>query len=86
MHGMREGRAGAQRRYLRPPCQDKIRREAMGEQRRPRESADHELSRYGVTPKNNRIRVKPSENQDLGHLRGRANGWDESVAKIYFSS
>jgi hypothetical protein len=32
------------------PCQDKIRREAMGEQSRASESADHELSRHGVTP------------------------------------
>ena len=31
-------------------CQDKIRREAMGEQSRATESADHELSRHGVTP------------------------------------
>lgn len=31
-------------------CQDKIRREAMGEQSRASESADHELSRHGVTP------------------------------------
>jgi hypothetical protein len=32
------------------PCQDKIRREAMGEQARNNESAERELSRQGVTP------------------------------------
>ncbi|HEX5608375.1 MAG TPA: hypothetical protein VFY96_17775 [Candidatus Binatia bacterium] len=31
-------------------CQDKIRREAMGEQARNSESAERELSRHGVTP------------------------------------
>lgn len=30
-------------------CQDKIRREAMGEQARNSESAERELSRHGVT-------------------------------------
>jgi rRNA maturation endonuclease Nob1 len=33
------------------PCQEKIRREAMGEQARASETADHELSRHGVMPK-----------------------------------
>jgi hypothetical protein len=33
------------------PCEEKIRREAMGEQARASESSDHELSRHGVTPK-----------------------------------
>jgi len=31
-------------------CQDKIRREAMGEQARNNESADRELTRQGITP------------------------------------
>jgi hypothetical protein len=31
-------------------CQDKIRREAMGEQARNSESAERELSRHGVAP------------------------------------
>ncbi len=31
-------------------CQDKIRREAMGEQARAVEGADRELSHHGVTP------------------------------------
>jgi hypothetical protein len=31
-------------------CQDKIRREAMGEQARNSEGADRELTRQGVTP------------------------------------
>ncbi|HMA82080.1 MAG TPA: hypothetical protein VKR81_14375 [Candidatus Binatia bacterium] len=31
-------------------CQDRIRREAMGEQARVREGADRELNRQGVTP------------------------------------
>jgi hypothetical protein len=31
-------------------CQDKIRREALGEQARTREGASHELSRQGVNP------------------------------------
>ena len=33
------------------PCEEKIRREAMGEQARASESSDHELSRHGVAPK-----------------------------------
>jgi hypothetical protein len=32
------------------PCQEKIRREAMGEQARVSEGADRELIRHGVTP------------------------------------
>jgi hypothetical protein len=32
------------------PCQEKIRREAMGEQTRVSEGADRELTRHGVTP------------------------------------
>lgn len=32
------------------PCQDKIRREAMGEQARAGEGADRELTRHGVRP------------------------------------
>jgi hypothetical protein len=32
------------------PCQDRIRREAMGEQAGIRDQADRELSRHGVTP------------------------------------
>ena len=31
-------------------CQDKIRREALGEQARTSEGASHELSRQGVNP------------------------------------
>ena len=31
-------------------CQDKIRREAMGEQARNSESAEREVRRHGVTP------------------------------------
>ena len=31
-------------------CQDKIRREALGEQSRASDSADHELRHHGVTP------------------------------------
>ena len=31
-------------------CQDKIRREAMGEQARAAEGADRELSHHGITP------------------------------------
>jgi hypothetical protein len=31
-------------------CQDKIRREAMGEQARTSAGADRELTRHGVTP------------------------------------
>ena len=31
-------------------CQDRIRREAMGEQARVSEGADRELNRQGVTP------------------------------------
>ncbi|HEY7559562.1 MAG TPA: hypothetical protein VIH18_32655 [Candidatus Binatia bacterium] len=31
------------------PCQDRIRREAMGEQAGVRERADKELSKYGIT-------------------------------------
>jgi hypothetical protein len=31
-------------------CQDKIRREAMGEQERNSESAEREVRRHGVTP------------------------------------
>ncbi len=31
-------------------CQDRIRREAMGEQARVSEGADRELNRHGVTP------------------------------------
>jgi hypothetical protein len=31
------------------PCQDRIRREAMGEQAGIRERADKELSKYGIT-------------------------------------
>ena len=32
------------------PCQDRIRREAMGEQAGIIERADHELTRHGVQP------------------------------------
>jgi hypothetical protein len=32
------------------PCQDRVRREAMGEQAGIGERADRELSRHGVTP------------------------------------
>jgi len=32
------------------PCQERIRREAMGEQAGIRDQADRELSRHGVTP------------------------------------
>jgi hypothetical protein len=32
-------------------CQDRIRREAMGEQARNSEGADRELARHGITPK-----------------------------------
>ena len=32
-------------------CQDRIRREAMGEQARNSEGADRELTRHGITPK-----------------------------------
>jgi hypothetical protein len=32
------------------PCQDKIRREAMGEQARTSDGADRELARHGVNP------------------------------------
>jgi hypothetical protein len=32
------------------PCQDRIRREALGEQAGINDRADKELSRYGVTP------------------------------------
>lgn len=32
------------------PCQDRIRREAMGEQAGVSERADRELSKHGVTP------------------------------------
>jgi len=32
------------------PCQDRIRREAMGEQAGISDRADRELSRHGVTP------------------------------------
>jgi hypothetical protein len=32
------------------PCQDRIRREAMGEQAGISDRADKELSRHGVTP------------------------------------
>jgi hypothetical protein len=32
------------------PCQERIRREAMGEQADIRERADKELSKHGVTP------------------------------------
>lgn len=32
------------------PCQDRIRREAMGEQAGIRDQADRELSRHGITP------------------------------------
>lgn len=32
------------------PCQDRIRREAMGEQGSISEQADRELTRHGVTP------------------------------------
>lgn len=32
------------------PCQDRIRREAMGEQAGTSDKADRELSRYGVAP------------------------------------
>ena len=32
------------------PCQDRIRREAMGEQASISDQADRELTRYGVTP------------------------------------
>jgi len=31
-------------------CQDKIRREAMGEQARTSEAAERELTRQGITP------------------------------------
>jgi hypothetical protein len=33
-----------------PPCQDRIRREAMGEQAGISDRADRELTRHGVTP------------------------------------
>lgn len=33
------------------PCQEKIRREAMGEQAHANENAERELTRHGVTPK-----------------------------------
>jgi hypothetical protein len=33
------------------PCQDRIRREALGEQAGLSESADRELAKHGVTPK-----------------------------------
>lgn len=32
------------------PCQERIRREAMGEQAGIRDQADRKLSRHGVTP------------------------------------
>lgn len=32
------------------PCQDRIRREAMGQQAGISESADKELSKHGITP------------------------------------
>jgi len=32
------------------PCQDRIRREAMGEQAGISDRADHELQKHGVTP------------------------------------
>jgi hypothetical protein len=32
------------------PCQDRIRREAMGEQAGTREQADRELAHHGVAP------------------------------------
>lgn len=32
------------------PCQDRIRREAMGEQAGTSDKADRELNRYGVAP------------------------------------
>jgi hypothetical protein len=32
------------------PCQEKIRREAMGEQARVSDGADRELTRHGVSP------------------------------------
>ena len=32
------------------PCQDRIRREAMGEQAGTSDRADRELTRHGVTP------------------------------------
>jgi hypothetical protein len=32
------------------PCQDRIRREAMGEQAGVNERADRELSKHGITP------------------------------------
>jgi hypothetical protein len=31
-------------------CQDKIRREAMGDQARASESAERDLTRHGITP------------------------------------
>jgi hypothetical protein len=33
------------------PCQDRIRREAMGQQAGISERADKELSKHGITPK-----------------------------------
>jgi hypothetical protein len=37
------------------PCQERIRREAMGEQAAVSDKADKELSKHGVTPAKNKL-------------------------------
>lgn len=53
------------------PCQDKIRREAMGEQGRASEVPTMSSAVMGSRQKNDRIRVKLQRIRFFGHLRGR---------------
>jgi hypothetical protein len=49
MHDLRQRGFGLKRRNL-DPCQDRIRREALGEQAGITERADRELEKHGVKP------------------------------------